>query len=138
MNFGWRFNWNTGRIIGEVDSLNQQLYEDLVSHFGTSYSLVMNCQCCTSSAQKNFDLKLIVFFNSILKGGHQLSQYHCTGSILSSHRNVKFHLCSWYLSLDSLTHSLPEVYLCKLNPEVLTWGYALLSVMIICVRLVKL
>lgn len=57
---------------------------------------------------------------------------------LSSHSKVKFHLCSWYLSLDSYTHSLPEVYLCKLDPEVLSSAYILLSVIIICVRLVKL
>lgn len=138
MNFGWRFNWNIGCMIGEVYPLNQQLYEDLISHFGTRYSLVMTCQHCNSSTHKNFHLKPIVFLNSILKGGHHLSQYHWTGSILSSHRNVKFHLCSWYLSLDSLTHSVPEVYLCKLKPEVLTWGYVLFLVIIICVRLVKL
>jgi len=38
MNFGWRFNWNIGRMIGEADPLNQQPYEDLISHFGTLLS----------------------------------------------------------------------------------------------------
>lgn len=41
MNFGSRFNWNIGWMIGEIDSPNQQLYEVLISHFGTSYSSVM-------------------------------------------------------------------------------------------------
>jgi len=49
MNFGWQFNWNIGWMIGEVDALNQQLYEDPFSHFGTNYSLVMTCQHCKSS-----------------------------------------------------------------------------------------
>lgn len=32
-----------------VDALNQQLYEDLCSHFGTNYSSVMTCQHYKSS-----------------------------------------------------------------------------------------
>lgn len=43
----------------------------------------------------------------------------------------------FFVSFTWLTHSLPEVCLCKLNPEVLTWGYILPPVMIIYVRLLK-